>query len=104
RGAHGVREVVHALQQAQVETLLMDARLLESDELLDALEAPPWVGFTDDLDVGIAARIPVAEALARAAVITGARVLIAEEDPGDEDAPREHRGPRPPLAVLRWPH
>lgn len=103
RGAHGVREVVKALQQAQVETLLMDARLIESDELLEALGAPPWVGYADDLDVGIVARVPVAEALTRAAVLTGSGVLVSEDEPAAEDAPLEHRAPRPPLAVLRWP-
>ena len=103
RGAHGVREVVEALQQAQVETLLMDARLLETDQLLDALDAPPWVGFADDLDVGIVAQMQVAEALTRAAVLTGSRVLIQEDDPAEEDAPRADRAARPPLAVLRWP-
>lgn len=103
RGAHGLREVVDALQQAQVETLLMDARLLESDQLLDALEAPPWVGFADELDVGIVAQTQAAEALARAAVLTGSQILIEEDDPAEEDAPREDRAARPPWAVLRWP-
>lgn len=103
RGAHGVPEVVEALQQAQVETLLLDARLLDSDQLLDALDAPPWVGFEDDLDVGIIAKVSVAEALVRAAILTDARILVVEDEPGAEDAPLEHRAPRPPLAVLRWP-
>ncbi|WP_300266751.1 Vms1/Ankzf1 family peptidyl-tRNA hydrolase [Microbacterium sp.] len=103
RGAHGIPEIVAALQQAQVETLLLDARLAESDQLLDALEAPPWVGSDDDLDVGIVARVPAAEALVRAAILTDARILIAGDEPDAEDAPREHRAPRPPLAVLRWP-
>ena len=103
RGAHGIPEVVEALQQAQVETLLLDVRLLESDQLLDALDAPPWVGYEDDLDVGIVAKVAVAEALVRAALLTGARVLIAEDEPAQEDAPREDRAPRPPMAVLRWP-
>lgn len=103
RGAHGISEVVEALQQAQVETLIMDARLVESDQLLDALDAPPWVGFEDDLDVGIVARVQVAEALTRAAILTGAQVLLSEDEPADEDAPREDRAPRPPLALLRWP-
>ncbi len=103
RGAHGLREVVNALQQAQVDTLLLDARLTETDELLDALVAPPWVGYADELGVGVLARVPVAEALTRAAVLTGSGVLVSEDEPDAEDAPREPRDPRPPLAVLRWP-
>lgn len=103
RGAHGLPEVVAALQQAQVETLLMDARMVESNQLLDALDAPPWVGFADELDVGIVARVQVTEALARAALLTGSRVLVTDDAPVGEDAPREDRGVRPPLAVLRWP-
>lgn len=102
RGAHGVGEVIDALQQARVDTLLLDARMLDSDERLDALAAPPWVGRGDPLGVGSLGTVPAAEALTRAAVLSGARVLVAEDEPDEPDAPREDRPPRPPLAVLRW--
>jgi len=104
-GARGVEEVVAALRQAQVDSLLLDARLVESEETLDALDAEPWVARTDAdaLNAGIIGRIPVAEALARAALLTGARVLVAEEDAGAPDEPRSHRTPREPIAALRWP-
>jgi hypothetical protein len=46
--------------------------------------------------------VSAAEALARAAILTDARVLIEEDEPTAEDAPRETRPVRDPVAVLRW--
>lgn len=103
-GARGVRAVVEALRQAQAETLLLDARMVEAEETLDALESSPWIAVDDEdaLNAGIIGRIPAAEALARAAILTRAQVLIVEEEEGAPDEPREHRAPRDPIAVLRW--
>lgn len=103
RGARGVDAVVDALQQAQVATLVLDARMWESDAVLDALAAEPWVADGDPLGVGTHGPVSVPEALARAALLTDARVLVEEDDPPEPDAPREERDVRPPLAVLRWP-
>ncbi|MBP2437292.1 hypothetical protein [Microbacterium amylolyticum] len=55
------------------------------------------------MGVAVVARISAAEALARAAVLTDARVLIEEEDAESEDEPREARPVTEPTALLRWP-
>lgn len=108
--AEGIGEVVAALQQARVEALLLDARLIDSEETLELLDAEPWVAEGTGAP-GVASslgRAPLAEALARAAVLTGANVRIVEEpEPEPEPDPepgeaRSGRGARPPLAVLRW--
>lgn len=103
-GARGTRRVVEALQQARVDTLLLDPRLSDAEELLTALDGPPWVadGSADGLGSRPMAQLPVAEALARAALLSGARVLLLEEQPMADDAPRPDRAPEPPLAALRW--
>lgn len=105
RGARGTPAVLAALQQAQVDELLLDARLTGADDVLDALDAPPWVadgnGFPGD--ASSLGTVPAAEALARAALVTGASVLVVEEDEGDPDEERDDRPPREPVAVLRWP-
>lgn len=102
-GAHGTEEVVEALRQARVERLLLDARMLESDRRLVALDDSPWVAVedVDALTAGIVDRIPAAEALARAALLTGAEVVVEEEHTAEGEA-REERPPREPIAVLRW--
>lgn len=102
RGAHGVDEVVAALQQARVDTLVLDARMLSSERTLDALPVPPWVDDGDSLSVGALGRISAAEALARAALMTDARVLIDEDEPDADDVSWDDREPRDPLALLRW--
>jgi len=104
-GAEGVSDVVAALQQARVDTLLLDNRMLDDDsaELL-ALDAPPWVAADPSESLGAATicRLPAPEALARAAVLTDARVVIEEDEPQAGDAPREDRAVRQPIASLRW--
>lgn len=102
-GARGVREVVEALRQARVDRLLLDARMLDSERTLDALDDVPWVAERDEdaLNAGIVARLPEAEALARAALLTGAEVVVAEEETA-EGEPRDWRPPQDPVAVLRW--
>ncbi|MEJ6489713.1 Vms1/Ankzf1 family peptidyl-tRNA hydrolase [Leucobacter sp. USCH14] len=107
--AEGVDAVVAALQQAQVSQLFLDARMIAapSDDdvaTLGALDAEPWVaadGAAFEAATEIA-RQPVAEALARAAVLTDAHVRICEDEPEADDAVREERDARPPFALLRW--
>lgn len=103
-GASGVAEVAAALQQARVETLLLDARMLDDDRTLLALDAPPWVAIDESESLGatVVATPSAAEALARAALLTDARILIEEDEPLADDAPREERAVREPVAVLRW--
>jgi hypothetical protein len=105
RGARGTTAVLAALQQAQVDELLLDAKLLDSGEELEALDAPPWLadgsGFAGEA-TSLGA-VPAAEALARAALVTGASVLVVEEDEPDPGEERDERPPREPVAVLRWP-
>ncbi|GGH40617.1 baeRF2 domain-containing protein [Microbacterium album] len=102
-GAYGMTPVLEALQQARVDTLLLDERLLSADETLEALDAPPWAGTGDGDALGATplGRVPVAEALARAAVLSGARVLVLDEVLADDEA--RPAGPAAaPVALLRW--
>ncbi len=111
RGATGASAVLEALQQARVETLLLDARLVDSEETLEALDAAPWVAGDGsvDGDTSVAGdakslgRVPLAEGLARAALLTGATVHVLEEQYEADETPRTDRAPREPVAVLRWP-
>ncbi|MCD1268663.1 hypothetical protein B5M43_007340 [Microbacterium sp. MEC084] len=102
-GARGFGDVVAALQQARVDTLLLDARLADSDETLVALDTQPWIARQrgDELAAGSLGPVQAAEALARAAVLSGARVLVIEDDLPDGE-PRDGRPPAEPLASLRW--
>lgn len=103
-GASGLEAVVGALQQAQVDTLLLDERMLDDDDTLLALPASPWVALTaeDAFDAGPGTPLPAAEALVRAAVLTDTAVLFIEDEPA-EGEPRSSSDTVPPLAVLRWP-
>ena len=103
RGAHGIPEIMTALQEAAVDTLVLDERLWDDDRTLDALADVPWVDDGDRLGVGSLGRIPAADALARAALLTDARVLVEQDDFEEPDEEREQRATREPLAVLRWP-
>lgn len=113
RKAEGIDDAVTALQQAQVEVLVLDARWIdempksseaEAEPRLSALDAEPWVSSGTSFSGGARelARIPAAEALARAAILTGARVHVTEEAFAEPDTPRERSMPRPPIALLRW--
>lgn len=103
-GAEGIVEITAALQQARVETLLLDGRMLDDDRTLLALAAAPWVAADESERLGatVLATVSAAEALARAAILTDVRVLIEEDEPTADDAPREDRSVRDPVAVLRW--
>src|SRR5690606_32498175 len=92
--------------QARVDTLLFDARMLDDESTLVALDAAPWVvaDESERLGTAVVGSVPTVTALARAAVLTDARVLIEEDEPVTDDAPREDRPVREPLASLRWTH
>ncbi|WP_146145305.1 baeRF2 domain-containing protein [Microbacterium timonense] len=104
RGAHGVREITPLLQQAQVDTLILDDAIVDSERLLEALAESPWVaeGENDEYAAQSLGRVAAGDALARAAILTGARVLVTG-DQLEPDEPRPDRPPREPVALLRWP-
>ena len=90
----GLRTVVEALRQGQVDTLLVDVEALDGERLL-ALAEVPWLAI-DPEDAGPAAVIgpvPAVEALLRAALLTEARILTTAD--GDIAAGA--------AALLRWP-
>jgi hypothetical protein len=102
--ALGIGEVVHALQQAQAELLLLvdgagDAHA--NDELEDrrvyVLDGPPWVATApeDAGDAQVIGRVRAPVGLVRAAVLTDALVMVV---PADELPPHA-----PAAALLRWP-
>ncbi len=71
--------VVDALQQAHVEALLLDLDALRS-QTLTSLAGAPWVTLpgADTYGTVAVATGPAAEALARAAIVTGAEVFFVE--------------------------
>lgn len=104
-GVRGVREVVGALQRAQVDTLVVDSRELPGEGRLLALDAEPWVALGEDdaLDARVIESVRTAEGLARAALLGGATVLVAEEEEPPAGEPMPDRPAAEPIAVLRWP-
>ncbi|WP_243226078.1 Vms1/Ankzf1 family peptidyl-tRNA hydrolase [Microbacterium sp. CIAB417] len=102
-GVEGVEPVLRALQEAAVDTLVLDERMWDDERMLDALADVPWVDDGDALGVGSLGRVPAAEALARAALLTDADVLVEQDEYAAEDEAREQRLAREPLAVLRRP-
>jgi hypothetical protein len=75
--ATGIGAVVHALQQAQVEVLILDDRALSERTLL-ALDAEPWVATAEEESLGadVLGKVPAPAALLRAAALTDARVVL----------------------------
>jgi hypothetical protein len=96
----GTEDVMAALQTGRVATLLLDVRLWKSGKTLEALAAEPWLGERENAEAVGYGPIPMAEALARAALLSGARVVVEEH--ADEIA-RSARAARPPQAILRAP-
>src|SRR5699024_4491368 len=69
RAAEGIHSVTAALQQARVDTLLLDGRMLDDGTPDDgagllALDAPPWIASdaSESLGAGTICRLPVPEA------------------------------------------
>lgn len=102
-GASGISAVVAALQQAQVDTLILDERMSDATTLL-ALPAEPWIAVSsaDSFDAGAGAPVPALAALVRAAMLTDADVVFLENEPDDGEQFDESTAEQP-VAVLRWP-
>jgi len=94
----GAEDVMAALQQGRVDTLLLDVRLWKSGKTLEALAADPWVDERESTEIVGYGPVPMAEALARAALLSGARVVI-DEHAGE--IARSARAALPPQAFLR---
>ena len=94
--AVGVGPVIHALQQAQTETMLLSVSALENRTLL-ALASEPWVASAPEEALGATVResARAAVALARAAILTDSRLMFV-----DQGRLPERAGV---AAVLRWP-
>ena len=91
----GIGSVVHALQQAQVDTLLLETAGLNGHRLL-ALGAEPWTAEVDGETAGapVLAEVPAPSSLLRAAVLTDAEVALFPSGALDGG---------PVAALLRWP-
>lgn len=92
----GLGATVEALQQGQVETLLLDPAALGDRQSL-ALDAAPWVALAPEEAIGtdVLAEVPAVAALLRACAMTDAQLLVVDAE----------RLPRPDgvAALLRWP-
>lgn len=111
----GIGAVVHALQQAQVDTLILDPPGL-GDKTLIALAAEPWIATAPEEALGAPSlgRVPAADALVRAAVLSDSRVVLVETDRGAPGTHLDESGNASPAltatigenqhvaAVLRW--
>ena len=95
-GAVGVGAVIHSLQQGQVETMLLDTEAIGSRTLF-ALATEPWVASAPEEALGatVLESVPAAVALARAALVSDARLMFVEHGRLPERAGV--------AAVLRWP-
>lgn len=91
----GIGSVVHALQQAQVDTLLLESAGLNGHRLL-ALGAEPWTAEVDGETAGapVLGEVPAPSSLLRAAVLTDAGVALFPSGALDGG---------PVAALLRWP-
>lgn len=94
--------IVHALESAQVDALLIDDAALGDRELL-ALDGAPWIATApeDALTASIIAKVPARLALLRAALLTDARVYYTREAGLDDDPLTLPEGAAA-AALLRW--
>lgn len=93
--ATGIGAVVHALQQAQVDVLILNDAALAERTLL-ALDAEPWIALAEEesLAANVLGKVPAPAALLRAAALTDARVLLVPGPVLPEGADA--------AALLRW--
>lgn len=93
--AVGRGAVITALQQAQVESLLLETTAWDGETLL-ALDAAPWVATSDaeTAGAGVLGEVPAVAALLRAAALTDAQVTMYPSGALEE---------KPIAALLRWP-
>ena len=91
----GIGSVVYALQQAQVDTLLLESQGLNGHRLL-ALGSEPWTAEIDGETAGapVLGEVPAPSSLLRAAVLTDAEVALFPSGALDGG---------PVAALLRWP-
>lgn len=94
--ARGLGPVVAALAQGQADTVLLETDALQQHDAL-ALDGAPWIATApeDALGAGDLGRVSAPSAIARAAVMTNARVRFLDPDEVDE--------PTGVVASLRWP-
>jgi len=94
--AHGTGPVVHALQQAQAESVLLDPARL-ADRTLLALDEAPWVSTVPEEALGavVLGEVRADTALMRAALLTDADLVLI----GTGDLPDGAEI----AAVSRWP-
>lgn len=92
----GTGSVIHALQQAQVDVLILNGDALASRTFL-ALDAEPWIATSDaeSLGAGILGEAPGPAALLRAAALTDAGILLVPGGALPEGVDV--------AALLRWP-
>jgi release factor family 2 len=100
--AFGIGEVVNALGQSQADTVLVSIpreaeRTHEEERRAIALDAQPWIASAPEQDFGAGELgiVPASVAIARAAVLTDARVIVVSPGELPEDVPA--------AALLRWP-
>jgi hypothetical protein len=93
---------VDALEQSQADTVLVTVpreaeRTHEEERRAIALDAQPWIASAPEQDFGAGELgvVPASVAIARAAVLTDARVMVL--------SPGELPGDAPAAALLRWP-
>lgn len=93
--AIGRGAVITALQQAQVESLLLETTAWDGETLL-ALDAAPWVAASEaeTAGAGVLGHVPAVAALLRAAALTDAQVTMYPSGALEE---------KPIAALLRWP-
>ncbi|MCQ1952074.1 Vms1/Ankzf1 family peptidyl-tRNA hydrolase [Arthrobacter sp. zg-Y238] len=92
----GIGAVVQALQQAQVDVLILNDTALADHQLL-ALAVEPWVATAEEQALGsdVLGKVSAPVALLRAAALTDARLLLVPDGvlPGGAGV----------AALLRWP-
>jgi hypothetical protein len=100
--ALGIGEVVDALEQSQADTVLVCVpreaeRTHDEERRAIALDAQPWIASAPEQDFGAGELgiVPASVAIARAAVLTDARVIVVSPGELPDDAPA--------AALLRWP-
>lgn len=100
--ALGIGEVVNALEQSQADTVLVTVpreaeRTHDEERRAIALDAQPWIASAPEQDFGAGELgiVPASVAIARAAVLTDARVMVV--------SPGELPADAPAAALLRWP-
>ncbi|WP_026550500.1 Vms1/Ankzf1 family peptidyl-tRNA hydrolase [Arthrobacter sp. Br18] len=93
--AVGTGPVVTALQQGQVDTLLLETPSLDGQTVL-ALDSAPWIALSgaDTAGAGVVGKVPALAGMLRAVALTDAKVTLYPSGALDS---------RSIAALLRWP-